>query len=204
MARRKDHSRAELYDLALAAARDIAEAEGLRGLTARRVAAGIGYSAGTLYNVFANLDALIMHLNGSTLDRLFEALSELPRRDEPDADLRTLLDGYVRFTHEHRNLWNILFEYRLPDEHEVPEWYGAKVRRLLGLLEHALAPLFKPDAAAEIERSARVLWSAVHGICTLSSSGRLGVVGADDVTDMTEGLLATYLTGLRAGREIAR
>ena len=76
MARRNDHSREELYQLALGAARDIAEAEGLRGLTARRIAAEIGYSVGTLYNVFVNLDDLIIHLNGSTLDQLYKALSQ--------------------------------------------------------------------------------------------------------------------------------
>ena len=47
MARRSDHSREELYDLALSAAREIAEAEGLRGLTARRIAEKIGYTPGS-------------------------------------------------------------------------------------------------------------------------------------------------------------
>jgi hypothetical protein len=48
-----------------------------------------------------------------------------------------------------------------------------------------------------------VLWSAVHGICTLSGAGRLGVVGAESAEDMTEALLFTYLDGLRARRSDA-
>ena len=40
--------------MAMAAAREIAEVEGLRGVTARRVAARIGYSAGTLYTTERN------------------------------------------------------------------------------------------------------------------------------------------------------
>jgi hypothetical protein len=59
------------------------------------------------------------------------------------------------------------------------------------------------DQAAERRRSARVLWSAVHGICTLSGAGRLGVVGAESAEDMTEALLFTYLDGLRARRSDA-
>ena len=47
MARRSDHSREELYDLALSAAREIAEAEGLRGLTARRVSNFLRNSPGS-------------------------------------------------------------------------------------------------------------------------------------------------------------
>ena len=56
MARRSDHSREELYELALEKAGEIAEKEGLRGLTARGVAREIGYTIGTLYNIFEDLD----------------------------------------------------------------------------------------------------------------------------------------------------
>ena len=200
MARRNDHSRAELYALALGAAREIAEAEGLRGLTARRIASRIGYSVGTLYNVFVNLDDLIVHLNGSTLDQLHQTLGQGRRSSAPEADLRVLLAAYVRFTHERRNLWNLLFEYHLPEGQGLPDWYTAKIGNLMALVEDALAPLFRVDQAAERHRSARVLWSAVHGICTLSGAGRLGVVGAESADRMTEALLSTYLAGLRAQR----
>ena len=86
MARRKDHSHEQLHTMATDAARELAEEEGLRGITARRIADKIGYSAGTLYNVFENLDDLIVHLNGSTLDGsvaksgyLVTCLCDLPR-----------------------------------------------------------------------------------------------------------------------------
>ncbi len=123
MARRNDHSREELYELALGAAREIAEAEGLRGLTARRIASRIGYSVGTLYNVFVNLDDLIVHLNGSTLDQLHQTLDQEPRSGAPETDLSVLLAGYVRFTHERRHLWNLLFEYHLPEGQGLPDWF---------------------------------------------------------------------------------
>jgi hypothetical protein len=111
--------------------------------------------------------------------------------------------AYVRFTHERRNLWNLLFEYHLPEGQGLPEWYTAKIGQLMALVEDALGPLFRVDQAAERRRSARVLWSAVHGICTLSGAGRLGVVGAESAEDMTEALLFTYLDGLRARRSDA-
>ncbi len=79
MARRKDHTREELHGMALAEAWRIAEAEGLRGLTARRVAREIGYTVGTLYNVFTDLDDLVVQLIGRIFDALYEELKELPR-----------------------------------------------------------------------------------------------------------------------------
>ncbi|MEE8279445.1 MAG: TetR/AcrR family transcriptional regulator [Alphaproteobacteria bacterium] len=195
MARRSDHSRDELYEMALAAAREIAEAEGLRGLTARRVAAKIGYSAGTLYNLFENLDDLIVHLNGGTLDALYEALADARPDGEPEAALGAMARTYIGFTGAHPNLWNILFEHRLPEGQELPEGHHAKVRRLLGLLEGALAPLFPPGRERERLHSARVLWCGLHGICSLTSAG----ASPESATAMANSLVTNYVAGLRYG-----
>ena len=64
MARRSDHSREQLADMAVAAATALAERDGLRGVTARGVAREIGYTVGTLYNVFDNLDDVLRHATG--------------------------------------------------------------------------------------------------------------------------------------------
>ena len=56
--------------MAMSSARGIVQQEGLRALTARSLAAAIGYSPGTLYNLFENLDELALHVNASTLDAL--------------------------------------------------------------------------------------------------------------------------------------
>ena len=45
MGRRSDHSREELYELALATARRIVEKDGPTGLTARKVAGAMGYGS---------------------------------------------------------------------------------------------------------------------------------------------------------------
>ena len=157
MGRRSDHSRDELYAMALKAARDIAEEEGLRGLTTRRIAQKIGYTVGTLYNVFENLDDLILHLNGTTLAPLHEVCSEVGLDDEPEVAVQALTECYIRFIREHPKRWSILFEHHLPDGRELPEWHNEKVGRLLGLLERALAPLFAPGQESERHQPARVL-----------------------------------------------
>lgn len=195
MGRRSDHSREELYAMALAAAREIAEAEGLRGLTVRRIARMIGYAPGTLYNLFENLDDLILRLNGETLDVLYESLADTPLDDNPEAATQRLAAGYIRFTREHPKLWNILFEYHLPEGEELPDWHHEKIRRLLELVERALAPLFPPGQDAEKHHSARVLWSSVHGICSLERTDKL--VKTESVESLTGSLISNYLMGLR-------
>ena len=195
MARRSDHSRDELYDMALEAARQIAEKEGLRGLKARRIARDIGYTIGTLYNLFEDLDDLIVHLNGRTLDDLYQAFVRVKLDGEPDAATRALAECYIQFTRSHPKLWNILFEHHLPDGRELPEWHGEKIRQLLGLVERALAPLFPAGQEAERHHCARVLWSSLHGICSLESTGKL--VETESVEALSDSLISNYLVGLR-------
>ncbi|NKB58512.1 MAG: TetR family transcriptional regulator [Alphaproteobacteria bacterium] len=197
MARRADHSREELYENALQAARQIVEADGYRALTARNVADAIGYSPGTLYNVFENLDDLIVHLNGRTLDTLHDRLAPQQQAETPEAALGKLLDGYLGFLEAHPNLWNVLFEYSLPRGQQPPDWYTRKVNKVLGLLEAALSPLFPDGDSDATGHAARILWAGLHGICSLSDSGKLQVVTTQSVRAMAEGLVANYVTGLR-------
>ena len=181
--------------MALAAAREIAEADGLRGLTARRIAGRIGYSVGTLYNLFEDLDGLIVRLHLTTRDALHEACARAPRTGEPEADLRALARGYIGFTGEHPRLWNLLFEHRLPEGRPLPDWYQEKVARLLALVEAAIAPLF--PAGREVERlhSARVLWSSLHGMCSVASASKLAE--GESLAAMADSLATNYVAGLR-------
>lgn len=196
MARRSDHSRDELYRLAMDAARKIVETQGVDALTARSVADAIGYSPGTLYNVFDNLDALIIHLNGDTLDDLYEDLSRVLRTGEPAQDLRALLAAYIGYQEAHPNLWTALFGYSLAPGHPLPDWYSAKIERVLGLVEAALAPLFAPGEQEDLGNAARILWASVHGICSLSLAGKLRTVSTQSLEEMTETLMACFVYSL--------
>ncbi len=198
MARRSDHSREELHALALAAAREIAEKEGMSRLTSRRIAARNGYSVGTLYNLFDNLDELILRLNGTTLDALFEALVGLRLDEQPEAAVRTLAEGYIRFVRDHPKLWNLQFQHHWPDGQPIPDWHEESVRRVLGLLERALAPLFAPGQEAERLHTARVLWSSLHGMVSLEGADRLAAT--ESLEAMADSLATNYLAGLRARR----
>jgi AcrR family transcriptional regulator len=198
MARRSDHTREELHEMALDAAENIVNTRGIGGLTAREVAREIGYAPGTLYNLFEDIDDLILHLNGRTLDRLRELLSAVELTGEPEADLFRLLDAYLGFLEQHPNLWNLLFDHKLPSDRAVPPWYAEKVDRLFGVAERAIAPLFPEGRAAERYQVARVLWASVHGFCALAASGKLDFVGERPVGDMARSLVSRYLAGLQS------
>lgn len=158
------------------------------------MAAEIGYSHGTLYNVFADIDDLILHLNDRTLDDLYEALKDVPTDVGPAAALFRLSAGYIAFTRRHRSRWGLLFEHRRGDSRELPDWHYEKVYRLLGLAEAAIAPLFPAGRERERVHSARVLWSALHGICSLEGSRNLAKTESAEA--LSRSLVAFYVEGL--------
>lgn len=201
MARRSDHSREQLYELALDAAAMIVERDGFRALTARNVADVIGYSVGTLYNLFENLDDIIVHLNGRTIDRLGDALAAVVFSGNPTDDLCRLAETYIAFLEAHPNLWAVLFDHRMPEGSEMPEWYTTKIALVMSRVEIALAPLFEEEAnkkqdGQEQQEIARVLWTSVHGICSLSQTGKLQIVTAQSAVAMTRVLISNFIAGL--------
>ena len=197
MARRADHNRAELQELVLSVAQQIVEEIGIRALTARNVAETIGYSAGTLYNLYQNLDDLVVHVNGETLDALFSALRQTPMSNQSDADVAALCSQYVSFLDRHPNLYELLFDYSYSDAFSLPDWYRQKVNQGIEILGAALAPLFPTDSDKENLDAARTLWASLQGICSLSKNGKLDVVGDQTRDAMTQMLVTNLVAGLR-------
>jgi AcrR family transcriptional regulator len=196
MARRSDHSREELREMALSAAEQIVVEQGYEGLSARKVAAAIGYTVGTLYLVFENLDDLILHINARTLDRLHARMTESQAHCNDASDcLLQLGQVYIRFADEDPHRWAMVFEHRFSEDQFVPAWYQKKVARMFALVEEGLEPLAGQRTRDEITQASRALWGGVHGICILALAGSLGVAGVDSVQDLTQSLISNYLKG---------
>lgn len=196
MGRRSIHTAEELRELILSAAKSLIEGGGLSSLSAREIARKIDYSPGTLYNVFENLDDLILTIEGRMLDELSELLDGLDQGSDPHAHMMQLAETYLNFTHENPKLWNLLFEHHLPNGREIPAWYKEKLDGLLGRIELALKPIIQNASDAELQRSARVLWAGVHGITSLSTADKLSSLTTDSARPLVDDLVKTYLSGL--------
>ncbi len=199
--------RRRVFDQGLAAAQRISSREGLGGLTARRIAAEVGCSVGTLYNVFGNMDSLILHLNGTTLDALYDEMAKVGETADgesadgesadSDSTVQALTVKYLEFTRTNLNLWNVIFEHSWPKDYPIPDWYHDKVRRLLMLVADALKPLFPAGDEAGRYQAATVLWSGLHGINSLSVAGKLGIVSDLSVTGISAMLTSNFIAGLQ-------
>ena len=202
MARRSDHTREELKELALTEAAKTARRRGWRAVTARGVARAIGYTPGTLYNVFKNLDDLLLQMNGRTLDALYAHVTQAPVSDAPAEALRQLGTRYAAFVAKHPRLWAAVMEFEPKRGSELPAWYRARAVRLVGLGERAIAGYFADGQEEERQRSAYVLWSALYGITARNQSTRF--TPDDDTAHLLDNFITTYIAGLdrlrRAGR----
>lgn len=200
MADKTELRRQRIFSEALIAARELAESEGLAKLTARRIAGRIGCSVGTLYNVFDNLDTLILYLNASTFDALHEELLKLVPDADPETRVRAVTGTYLDFVRDNANIWSVVFEHIWPSDHPIPDWYFAKTRMLLAFLASSLEPLV-PAGENRSERSyqaATALWSGLHGICSLAAAGKLGIVTSSTVNALAEVLVGNFIVGLKA------
>jgi len=196
MARRSDHSREQIREMTLAASEEIIATQGHQALSARKVAGAIGYTVGTLYLVFENLDDLILQVNGRTLDRLYELIVEDQRHcADAEACLFQLGHSYIRFADAEPYAWQLIFEHRLADDREPPDWYQEKIAHMFALVEERIAQLAAHQSDKEIAQAARALWGGVHGICILAITHTLGAAGVDSVQAITYTLMNNFVKG---------
>ena len=182
--------------MALEAAQAIIDEQGYAALSARKLAARIGYTVGTLYLVFRNLDDLMLQVNARTLDTLYERVDAAAEACGTGPDcLLGLGRAYMEFAIGNPNRWGAMFEHNLPPGEAVPDWYLAKVARNFGLVETALRRCAPKRSGPEIATAARALWSGVHGVCILGLTGRLGSYGAHSLDELVESLVTNYLAG---------
>ena len=198
MGRRSTHTPEQLRQLILDAAQAIIETNGLAGLSAREIARRIAYSPGTIYNMFQNLDDVVLHVEARVLDALDQRIAAVLDNGPPEEKVSRLAETYLAFTSERPKLWNLLFEHYMPGGADTPAWYQQKLEMLMTRVETAMAPLFAPEDKVALQRSARVLWAGVHGITSLSTANKLSNVTTEAAAYLVKDLIFNYLAGLKA------
>ena len=173
MGRRALHSPEELKQMILSSSRNILEKDGISGLSARAIAKQIGYSPGTLYNVFKNLDDLVLTIEGALLQEGLAALRAVPRHGKPEDRLRALAECYIAFALKNRRLWNVLFQHSPKvDPSELAGVNGA-LKAMHDEFREAVAQLMQSRRPEEIEQLASGVWFSIHGISSIAVSEKI-------------------------------
>jgi AcrR family transcriptional regulator len=167
---RRERDRANRRQAIITAARQMAEAEGWDAVTTRRLADQIEYSQPVLYTHFRGKGGIIeaVAVEGFAELRLI-LRNARDAAGSPEAALRELAGAYVRFALEHPALYDAMFtlstELPFGRPEAPPELQAAfaEVREAVTLLAGGR----DPDTLTE------VVWSALHGIATLTRAHRL-------------------------------
>ncbi|MCX7559242.1 TetR/AcrR family transcriptional regulator [Sulfitobacter sp. F26204] len=166
---KRENLRRRLIDSAEVAIRE----GGLRGLKARDVTARAGCALGGLYNAVQDLDQLVMLVNSRTLGRLGADLKNaVTAEDTPTETMQALAATYVEFALQNTALWSAIFNHRLPEGAEIPDWhkdeYPVLIAEIIAPLKQ-LRPDLPPDA---LRLRAQTLFASVHGVVQLAIHGR--------------------------------
>src|ERR1700722_7364930 len=105
MARRADHTREELRELSFVAGLELIKKEGFSSFSARKLASRIGYTVGTLYNVFGSYDDMMLHINARTLDEWFAAMQAALEKSRKGDPLHVLAKAYIDYSRTHYRQW---------------------------------------------------------------------------------------------------
>ena len=179
MGRRSDHSRDQLRDLIIKEGhRQMAE-HGFARFSARQVAREIGYSVGTIYNVFPTLDNLLISINTRTFTLWTDFVRERLEGVTQDR-IDVLVRAYFDFALEHTNLWMAIYDHRLPPGTPLPPEEDEERRELTIVVIRELAAVLPGASDDIVERLARSLIATVHGHCTYALNGSFELMGEHD------------------------
>ena len=191
MGRRSDHTREELRELMLKAARGIVRDSGVAALSSRKVANQVGYTVGTIFQVFGNMDHLVVELNIATLKRLYEHCRTAPHGFDAEARIRNLANAFLTFANENKNEWDAVISYQYSkDLTQLPE-YREQVLLLHAAISDSISEFYSKDDEAQRMDDVSLLWTSLYGIFVLASASKL--TAGYDAERMLESLITLYL-----------
>jgi AcrR family transcriptional regulator len=167
---RRQREHAERERLIIAAARELAEAEGWEGVTTRRLADRVEYSQPVLYTHFAGKDAIMAAVAVQGFAELAEQLrAALDSSSDAREALAAVAAAYAGFAEHSPALYEAMFS-RAVDLPFATAETPAALREAFGELRRAVHAVAADD---DEELLTEVLWSALHGLVTLTRGGRL-------------------------------
>jgi AcrR family transcriptional regulator len=176
----------------LKVASGLADADGLRGVGVRAIAAKLQISPGTLYNVIGDIDDIILRVNEQSLIGLRDALRNAAAAErDPMTNVLAAAKAYVDFVRANPRRWSMLIEYSLATDKELPAWYHKTLDETIGTVDQLLRPLIA--GRRDRQRAVTILWAALEGIASLTATGKLSLVSDEDPHVLVKLLISRFL-----------
>jgi AcrR family transcriptional regulator len=174
---RRDRERQELKQAILDAAREIAAHEGWQAVTIRKVADRIEYSPPTIYEHFANKEAILLDLMREGF-RLLLASIQATADADPASRMISIGRAYWEFVKAYPELYQVMHGLggvpfcldetaaelygRMPEAKEVFQATANAVRELPGLAN---------TSNIDLDETVHLIWATLHGLVALAMAG---------------------------------
>lgn len=155
------------------------EEVGFARFSAREVAKRIGYSIGTIYNVFGTYDRLILAINARTLT-LWARDLEARLAEAGEDRIEALVRAYFDFARAHPKSWAAIYDHRLPPGDAMPDFFTAALSGLTGIVVDEVARALPEERREGAAALARSLLAIVHGHCTFAANGTFALLQEGD------------------------
>ncbi|MCK4934055.1 MAG: TetR/AcrR family transcriptional regulator [Simkaniaceae bacterium] len=155
--------------------------KGRGALRLRDLAKESDCSVGTIYNLFENLDEIILRLNLKCLDQLYSSLHRemkegIVHQESLKKVLRRLGKAYIAFGIEYPLMWRSLFENLAIDP--VPQWYQEKVDGEMAVIRQTIESSY----GLEVEKVSQIVnffWAAIHGMTAIILNKKMKEIDDD-------------------------
>jgi len=181
---RKAKEKEELRALILQGAKKLFIENGIEQTTIRNIADEISYSVGTVYVYYKDKNSILHDLHTLGFKQLGGEMRVLMSVTEPMERLAAIGRVYIRFAVDNPDMYDLMFNMKAPMEFlertDEEEWNEGKAtfNVLKTTVEQCIAQGY--FAGHQLEPLSFVIWSTVHGMCSLYIRERIKAVNLGD------------------------
>lgn len=163
-----------------ATARALLEAEGVEGVSMRRVAEAVGITPMAIYRHYASREALLESVAEAGFVELAARAGAVCAGDDALSRIGALLESYLDYAFERPKLFEYMFSAARPGARRFPEDFSARRSPTANVLFDAVSEgvargELRDDDPWEV---ALALWAHAHGLICLYQGGRFGLTPA--------------------------
>ena len=173
---RKAREKEELKALILKAARKLFVERGITQTTIRNIADAIDYSIGTVYVYFRDKNEILHALHTQSFADLGGQFKVLYNVKDPMERLRAMGKVYITYGLENPDMYDLMFTLKAPMEFletiQKDEWDEGKAA--FDVLKTTVKECMDAGhfKGHNLEPLSFLIWSCVHGMCSLEISSR--------------------------------
>jgi len=180
IADRKAKEKEDLKALILKGAKKLFVEKGVEQTTIRSIANAIDYSVGTVYVYFKDKNAILHALHTQGFTQLSGDFIVLYNVQDPMERLKAMGKVYIQFAVANPDMYDLMFSLKAPmeflDAVNAEEWNEGKAT--FDVLQTTVKQCMDTGhfTGHKLEPLAFLIWSLVHGMCSLEISKRSGGV----------------------------